>query len=480
VYLPVVLIFLAVLITAYKSHDDIWSRWRTVLIAIFFTSLSLPYHFEAGTAGGLIWGLVDPFLSGLAAVTAACVQRATRLDARTLQWTIVACITSSLAIIVKPSGGLVAAAAGFGWVAFGLASLIEQRLRSGWRQRALKLLFGGIVIGAVDAAIVGVALNSGYLSTQNMAFGKRAIAVMRQMDFPTSELWFLLNNGVGYGLLIWVTVVFLAIAFSFNRIFRAVRSTTAIIACVCVVVFGIWLWFVGSGGASFVRYAVPFFMMGLIWLVPVALDAWRMAPLLLRGAVSAVMAATITNLALLLLVPRPALGWQQSSGVGVTADFPKVELSAFKALVFQPSQSPRSIYIMTLDTNDAVLDAFIDQMRLFNPTNSGPWLVRRPVDWQRSATIRTIELETSDVLMVNPQQCMQAPKGRDAANLGEEQGIFTCWADRLTAKDGVTTFLSTPTARILCITNRTKLRASLNSMVSAHNWDSNFVIANRD
>jgi hypothetical protein len=479
VYLPVAMIFFAVLITAYEVRDDLWSRWRTVLTAIFFTSISLPYHFEAGTAGGLIWGLVDPFLSGLAAVAAASAWRSTRPGARILRWAIITCISSTLAIIVKPSGTLVAAAAGFGWVAFGLASLIEQRWASGWRPRALKFLLGTVVIGAGDAAIVVAALNSSYLSPQNMAFGERAIAVMRQMDFPASELWFLLNNGIGRGLLIWVAVICLAITVSSGRAIKAVRSMTALIACVCVVLFGIWFWFVGSGGAAFVRYAVPFFMMGLIWLVPVGLDAWRVAPLLLRGTVPAVMAATIINLALLLLVPRPSLAWQQFSGVGITANFSKADLSAFKALVAQPSQHPRSIYIMTLDTSDAILSALIDQTRLFHPADTGLWSVRRPVDWQRSTTFRLNEIGTADALMIDPQQSGESPTGHYVANLLQEQGVMTMWANGLTDADGVKVFFVSPTVKILYVVDPAKLRASLKSMVAAHNWDNTFSTANR-
>jgi hypothetical protein len=133
---------------------------------------------------------------------------------------------------------------------------------------------------------------------------------------------------------------------------------------------------------------------------------------------------------------------------------------------------------MSLDTNDAILDSIIDQTHLFHPTDSGLWSVRRPVDWQRSATIRISEVETADALMVNPQQCMQAPKGRDVANLGEEQGVFTCWVDGLTATDGVKDFLSTPKAKILYVVDHAKLRASLKLMVAAYNWDTTFVTAN--
>ena len=53
VYFPACLLFSSVLIAAYRADDDFRTRSRTILTAIFFTTLTLAYHFElgAGTNG---------------------------------------------------------------------------------------------------------------------------------------------------------------------------------------------------------------------------------------------------------------------------------------------------------------------------------------------------------------------------------------------------------------------------------------------
>jgi hypothetical protein len=478
VYLPAALLFSAVLIAAYEVQDDLWQRWRTLLTAIFFTSMTLAYHFEFGSIGGF-WGLVDSFFSGLAAVAAAGAWRGTRANAKILLWAIVTCLFSIMAIIVKPSGAVVAAAVGLAWVTFGIGSLIEQRRAAGWRSLAAKLLLGAVLIGAGDAAMVVASLQSGYLSPQNIAYGKGAIALMRQMNFPASELWIILNEGIGRGLLVWAALICLAAALVYRNSITTVRSLAAIIAFVLVSLFGVWFWFVGSGSDSQVRYAVPFFMMAFIWLVPVSLVTWRHAPLLLSGFVPAVMAATVINLALLLLVPRPSLAWQQFSGVGITADFPPAVASAFKALVAQPSQRPRSIYVVSMDTSDAILGSFIDEARLLHPADPGLWSLRRPIDWQRSATFRLNEIEAADALMIDPEQASEATTGPDVANLRQEEGVITIWANGLKQADGVKVFFSSPTVKILYVVDPAKFRASLKKMVAAHSWDPVFLAANQ-
>jgi len=189
------------------------------------------------------------------------------------------------------------------------------------------------------------------------------------------------------------------------------------------------------------------------------------------------MIAVALNTTLILLVPRPALAWQQFSGEGITADFPPNVLSAFKQFVAAPATQPRSVYVFSFDVSDGILDAVIDESRLLHPERQALSL-RRPIDWQRSATIRLHEVETANALMVNPQQCAWAPTGQTVTSLAEEQGVFTCWADGLTAADGVTVFLAAPTARLLVVADPAKLKESLQRMVAAYKWDPTFVTAN--
>jgi hypothetical protein len=484
VYFPLILVFAAVIIVAYEAGDNVHSRWRIILTAMFFTSMTLAYHFEYGSVGGF-WGLVDGFLAGLATLAGACAWRGTRARGHILTWSVATCLISVIAIIVKPSGALIAVIVGLAWVGFGLATVIECYQSSGGttggaRRLVHKLLLGAVIVAVGDAAMVAASLNSGYLSQQNLAFGQTAIALMRQMPVPTDELWLFLNVALGRGLIYWTGLAVLICTSSLvssRRSIITMRHLMVIIVCMATFLFGIWFWFVGSGAPTQVRYAVPFFMMALVWLVPVTLRAWVIAPLILRLGTAGLIFATLINLALLLLLAHPSGNWQRFSGVGVTSDFSPAILNAFKRFVAEPADQPRSVYVVSFDINDAILGSIIDESRLLHP-KAQILSLRRPIDWQRSATIRINEVEAADALMVNPQECPWAPEGTDVANLTEEQGVFTCWADGLTAADGVAVLFAAPTVRLLSVVSSEKFRASLAAMVAAHAWDSTFLVAN--
>jgi hypothetical protein len=484
VFFPILLVFAAVIVAAYDATDDARTRWKIMLTAMFFTSVALPYHFEYGSLDGF-WGLVDSFLAGVTTLAAACAWRGTRAGGRILGWSVATCLASVVAIIVKPSGTLAAALVGLAWVLFAIATLIEERRASGGQtpgllRLELRLLLGAGIIAAGDAAMVAASLGSGYLSKQSLAYGQNAIALMRQMPIPNDQIWLFLTISVGRGLIYWSGLALLICAtaiLSRRRSLITVRHLMAIFVCITMLLFGFWFWFIGSGAPTQVRYAVPFFMMGVVMLVPVALRAWGLAPFILRLISVILMIATTVNLALLLFLVHPSFAWQRFSGVGVTSDFSPVILVAFKKFVAQSADRQRSIYVVSFDDNDAFLGSIIDESRLLHPEL--PVLsLRRPIDWQRSATIRINEVETANALMVNPTQCPWAPTDGNATNLNEEQGIFTCWADGLTAADGISVFFEAPTVKLLSVVDAAKFRASLLAMVAVHGWDSKFVVAN--
>jgi hypothetical protein len=488
VYLPAMLLFFSALFVGYQTRGGLRQRWWAVLTAMFFTTMTLPYHFEFGCLGGVYWGLVDSFLAGLAALVAACIWRGTRANATTFGWVIAVCFISAACIVVKPSGVLVAAIAGLCWVAFGSATLIERRHLEGsqsyglQRILALRLLLGAILIAVIDYGMIVAAMTSSYLSPQNLIYGRNAIAIMRaEVHLPLSLVWPVVNHGLGGVFILWAV---LAIAICATAPLSGGRSLftptyiTSVLAFGAAVLFGIWFWFVGSAAATEIRYAVPFFMMGWVWLIPVSLYLWNFTPTLIRLAMCVVMLGSICNLAVLLVSTQPSLAWQRSSGVGLTAPvFPSAELNALQHLVATGAGRPREVYVMSLDASDAILESIIDQQRLLHPATA-LWSLHRPIDWVRSSTIRLNEIQTADTLLVNPQEADRAPPGRTIQNLPEEQGVFTSWANGLTTADGVEVFFSGPSAKILNVINPIELRISLDRMIEANSWDTSFVAAN--
>jgi hypothetical protein len=483
VYFPVALLFSSVLIAAYRLEDDFWSRLRTILTAIFFTTLTLPYHFEfsAGTSEGY-WGLVDSCLTGLAAVTAACASRGTAPAARIWIWAMAAGFASALSILVKPSGVLVAAVAGLVWVAFAVGALVDCREPGAPRRRlALRLFVGAGLIALIDAATVAAAIKSHYLSHENLAYGQGAIAIMKaELSLPLSLLWRVVNAGLGGAFVLWAALALMICLWRLSAKDSAPMSVKGIVACVAsaaALIFGVWFWFLGSGGANQIRYFAPFFVMAMVWLVPVTMEAWNRVSPLLTLSLSSVMAATALNLIAVLLVPSPSVAWQQFAGVGVTAAFPPQTLEAFRRLVAQNPVKPVHLYIISFGDNDAVLESLVDQRWLLDH-GSQSLLLQRPVDWQRSSTIRIAEIGAADMLLINPPQGQPAPAGEKVNNLSEEQGVLTAWADKLDVSDGVSVFFSAPSAKMLTVTDRVKFRESLRQLVARYDWDSTFKEAN--
>jgi hypothetical protein len=485
VYFPISLLFLSVLIAAYRIEDDFWARLRAILTAIFFTTITLPYHFEFGAGGDaqVFWGLVDSFLAGLAAVAAACAWRGTAPAARVWIWAMAAGSASALGILVKPSGVFVAVIAGVAWVAFSLGALVDCRERGVARRRlALRLFVGGVLIALIEVAVVAAAFKSHYLSHENLAYGRGAIAIMKaELSLPLSLLWRVVNAGLGGAFVLWAALALMICLWRLSVKDSAPMSVKGIVACLAsaaALIFGVWFWFFGSGGANQIRYFVPFFVMAMIWLVPVAMEAWNRVPSLLTLSLSSVMVAAALNLTAVLLVPRPSVAWQQFAGVGVTAAFPPQTLEAFKRLVAQNPARPACLYIMSFDDNDAILDSLVDQRWLLDHDGSQSLFLHRPIDWIRSSTFRIPEVGAADMLLINPLQALPAPAGQKINGLAEERGVLTAWADKLDVSDGVSVFFTAPSTKILTVTDPVKFRESLARLVARYAWNPTFAEAN--
>src|SRR5450759_1363623 len=69
-FFPAALLSLAVMVAAYEKSSERQIRWRITLVAVFFSTLPMLYEF-----GHEYWGLVDGFLTGVAALAAAAAWR---------------------------------------------------------------------------------------------------------------------------------------------------------------------------------------------------------------------------------------------------------------------------------------------------------------------------------------------------------------------------------------------------------------------
>jgi hypothetical protein len=306
VFFPAALLSLAVMVAAYEKSSERQIRWRITLVAVFFSTLPMLYGFARE-----YWGLVDGFLTGVAALAAAAAWRS--IVQRSLAYTVVTALTSSFCILIKPSGMLVAAIIGLAW-----ASLALIQLKEAWSLPAERIAVGkyfvtsALIIGIVDLLVLAAALSSNYLSRDNLESGKTSMAILNaEFAVPVSLLWSVVHTALGGAFVLWMVLAIAAIILGGRsahsnpiQSFNSRLLAGAAVAAILILTFGIWFWRLSSGFSQ-IRYGMPFFLIAWILVVPALIQIWTHAPRLLTTCIAAIMLAASTNLALLLLQEAP-------------------------------------------------------------------------------------------------------------------------------------------------------------------------------
>lgn len=241
VYLPAVLLFVAVLVAVYDAHKSVSVRARTMLTAAFFCTVTMLYQFEYDGVRWSYWGLVDGFLAGGAALAAAAAWRGTQSKSSPWGWlwTIVAALASCLGVLVKPSGTMVAAIVGAAWGLFALVRIASNWSSANCRPIILRLFGGTVAIGAMDGLVVSAALSSRYLSHENMQWGLATIAVNRaELRLPLNQLLPVVNDGLGGQFLLWIVLSVALLLLAWKRAKHADKPAGALAATVVEVEIG--------------------------------------------------------------------------------------------------------------------------------------------------------------------------------------------------------------------------------------------------
>jgi hypothetical protein len=495
IFFPAVLLLLAALVAAYEPRSATRERWRVALIAACFSTPVIVYWFAIiPSPMPSSWGLVDGFLTGVAALAAAAAWRSVKRAS--VIWCATTATASALCILIKPSGALVAALIALIWAFLAYASIRYRAavsLLAAERMAALRRFIGGaLIIGAVDLAVLGAAVHSKYLSEANIAIGRAAIAVMNA-DLKVS-VWSafltLVHTGLGAALTAWMLLAIAIAAVGWTSPKSRCRQPRdamfhggAAIAAILAVVSGLWFWLIASGG-GWIRYGMPFFMMAMILMVPAVIWFSSYVPLVMNRCIIAVMLAALTNLALLLAQPNPSLAWQRWTGVNLSSGRLFAGMAPFQRFVDTPRATALFVYSLDVgetDEADQTLSSLILQRWIVHPERPS-LLIRRPLDWQRPTTYRIDEILSSDYLLFEPER---NPVARASAfanaypnSIESEQSLFVAWASSLTPADGVEIVVDLPSARILQIRDKIALGKSLLRMISGRHWRAVFTNAN--
>lgn len=488
-FLPPVLIGLAVFIAGWRTARN--TTWQLASIAIFLSTLPTFYYFDVvpNRAIPAHWGLVDGFLGGVAALAMAVGVRSA--EDRSIAYAALAALLAGLAILIKPSGILLAAAVAIAWAVLALSRI--------WRERALQtrlpfapawFLWAATCFAVVDGSVLVLARHSEYLSSGTFAYGAAAIAMMkRDIAMPWLVLIDIVHRGVGYWLPAWaIGGAFLAAlrwqsvrTGSGERLSSAslILPPVALAACaLAVLAFGAWFWLVYAGGSMNVRYAIPFVLVSSIAAVPVFVRSVAALPGPYQFAYATFLGLPALNLALLLVDPDPSVAWQDRTGVNVSVNRTDAVTNQAEAVVAAATASGRSttVYSMSANYTDAIFTAVAEHARITRPDQPALY-VTGPVDWQRPATYRFRDILDADYLVFEPIRDAvkhYSTAQRDVVDFDTERGVMQAWATGLDDGDGVRLVSDSATARVLKIVDRPELMQAFHRLYAQHRWRDEF------
>ena len=514
VFLPIVFICLAVVISGYHRKLDVQDKWNLLLVAVFVSVTPCLYLFEVSPKFTVpaFWGMVDGFLSGIAALAAAAIVRS--IFAQSLGWLALAAVLSSLCLTIKPAGVFVMMSTGLTWFGFGIVKLMTLWNAEEQRTKVLRWLALGMIALAIPyVATLAVCLSSGYISEQNRLYGNTVIAMMRN-ELVLS--WSVLNDdiklgGPGYAFIVWFVGMMTLVIHSFWRGFKdgvlsaKVEFVSSAVGASIALLLGMWFWLFGSAGANQTRYVIPFIFMAVVFTLPAILMVMREIHGRKFALLAGFMLIPSINMAILLPQQHPPLAWQLKTGVNLTSDSAETDPAYDQAKSFAREVKSEGRNIILYSFSRLPVDLFvqstIDYWRITKPPMPDVKIFR-PLDWERPSTFHLDEMLAADYWLFDPMGNQevktvlnsylfdQSASGLDKNdpmdkmvaggrfNLFNEISLFEAWASQLTAKEGVSIVSQSPTLRLLRISNPLQLELALEAFVSKHRWSSAFLAAN--
>lgn len=481
VFFPVVLLALAVLVAGASSSQSAPQSWNLVLLAVFFSSLPSPFHFEfkdSDLAG--YFGLVDNFFAGVAALAAAFMLRSART--RSLRGVAMGALLSTLCLLIKPAGMIVMAVLAIGW---GIAVLVGMKSpATGFSRRDdFRFLFRGtLLILLIEAAVVLACTRSRYLSAETISAGKNMMKIMHgELAFSLSFALIheMLRVSVGYPVVVMLVLLLFLLAF-YKTVFK--DQVPSLLAAILVLMAGLWFWIVETGGNQ-VRFFVPFAAMTFVWLVPAILQVAERLPNWGRNLLLLFWIIPAGNLALLLhSSPNPV--WQNYSGVTINIGQNDALVAQAETVLLQARKKGRDLSVYALDTSAGT--AALLSVGLYNHSidpAKPSFDVKVPVTWVSSTGYNLRDLLKSRYVVFVPvldSQEIQANLARNSAdNFWQEYALFHSWFSTLNENDGVHE-VSETSSRLIEITDPQKLQTSLANLIKSRSWRPLFHTINSD
>ena len=466
-FLPVVFLVGAVYAAApsIKTHP-----WLTLACALILSGMPILYQFEFNDdlRSLAAWGLVDNLHAGVAALAMASTLRAVRLQSH--GWTLAAVLLAAFCVFIKPAGGLVMIVIALTWL-----MLIGQGC--GWNVRrlretpaALRFTAFGLAAGVIVYALVTwAAFQSQYLSAANIAYGRQAIAILRENDIRSTFDYSgdFLRLSLGYPVVLTIIIGLMAALYNRqHRIFAA-------IACLSAVMGGALL--ILQADITQMRYAVVFAAMTFVALLPAMIDAAARAQRAVVLSLGGLLVLPTLGIAILVAMPAPPLLAQAALGINLLSNSYQAEgaeaVSWLEALKTEGVKAT-SLYVLGFEWSTFAFWGMVEYQNLADPS----WPRVQPitsVDWLRSSAVRTADILASDYIVFQPVTDTAARdillNARDVPDFITEQRLARAWLSTLGETDGLKVMSETRT-RIVKIVDCQRLEASLAQLDAAHTW----------
>ncbi len=483
VFFPIVCIVASVYISVGLSQSLV-AGWGVVTIALLFSSLPMFYHFEwvAGVVSSVCFGLVDNFLAGVAALATALFIRS--LTTGSVRWLFAGALAASFTLLIKPSGGAVMALLGGAWAVFAswkwLSARHNQEASRGLRRY---LILGLMLLFVVYVVTFTVCLKSQYLSSEHFLYARQALVIMTEvLAISFGQIPLLLHVIMGEAILFWIAGVIILFIYLWyhseglnNRIFFEMLGF--LILAFIFWSAGIFYWLVVQAGGNQVRYFHPFFLMGLICLVPLAVHVWLRFNKWVHLAMALVCLLPAGNMALLLVQKNPSAYWQRATGVSVSVGMHDAVVKQAYDFLEIVRQRKRNIRVYSFMTGfpELVFGDVGKYEGVVNP-NSSTFDLRGPHDWIKGFMVRVDDLLSSDYICFEPlkDEEIKSVMGLDRIQSFEDESrVFHAWLSMLTVKDGIEIVSDGP-VRLLEIVNLGLFEELTEQFISSRTWRSGF------
>jgi hypothetical protein len=484
VFLPVLLVVLAVYIAGPVKQVLRRDEWTLALIAIFLSSLPFFFQFEWSMEVPSItsWGLVDAFVGTVAMLAVAFMVRSLRTRSKT--WFVVTLLLVNLTIFIKPAGVFIMVLIGFGWAVMG-SLLLTAKTDSPDQQRPTRfILMGALLLGVSFVISVIICRRSDYLGQQVMLSMLAGQIILHGKRMPTAQLIASIPPVVGYLLPFMLLLFWILFPLSLRRSpaplsFSRRNLYGALAAALASMALGVWFWLYQPEP----RYSFPFILMAVAFTIPLVVPALQALPRWLNILLLVVSLLQPLNLALLLLYAHPPATWQRFSGVNLTSNGYKQEvLDANRLLnVLRAEGKSAVVYSFYSGPPTYVFESIGNFAGVIQPSLPR-FTTRLPVTWLVPNAFRREELLGSDYVLFTPtydpvlRQRLLAKKA--PADFDEESAIFHAWFSERDERDGLKLESQTSAVRLLKIIDRRKLRAAFDMFFEQHSWPAFFQAVN--